>query len=67
MFTSYNDIVLEALERLREANRLLTVENVQLRGHLQRQTEWMDAANPTLAGLDTRLEAVERREPSPGS
>ena len=59
----YNDIVLEALERLREANRLLMVENVQLRGHVQRQTEWMDAANRVLAGLDTRLEAVERQGP----
>ncbi len=63
----YNDIVLEALERLREANRLLMVENVQLRGHVQRQTEWMDAANRVLAGLGTRLEALERREPSSGS
>ena len=59
----YNDIVLEALERLREANRLLMVENVQLRGHVQRQTEWMDAANRVLAGLDTRLETVERQGP----
>ena len=59
----YNDIVLEALERLREANRLLMVENLQLRGHVQRQTEWMDAANRVLAGLDTRLETVERQGP----
>ena len=63
----YNDIVLEALERLREANRLLMVENVQLRGHLQRQTEWMEAANRVLAGLDTRLEGAERREPGSGA
>ena len=59
----YNDIVLEALERLREANRLLMVENVQLRGHIQRQTEWMDAASRVITGLDTRLEAVERQGP----
>lgn len=59
----YNDIVLEALERLREANRLLMVENVQLRLHLQRQTEWMQAVERRFAHVEERFdEAVVQKE-----
>ncbi len=58
----YNDIVLEALERLREANRLLMSENVQLRLHVQRQTEWMQAVEHRFAGIDKRFEDRESRD-----
>lgn len=59
----YNDIVLEALERLREANGLLMAENSQLRGHIQRQTGWMEAADRVIAGLELRVDALERQTP----
>lgn len=61
----YNDIVLEALERLREANRLLMVENVQLRLHVQRQTEWMQAVERRFAHFEERFEEIHRKDEDP--
>ncbi len=61
----YNDIMLEALERLRKANGLLAAENIQLRGHVHRQTEWMEAAGRVIAGLESRIDALERQTPDP--
>ncbi len=55
----YNDIVLEALERLRESNRLLMHENAQLRLHVQRQTEWMQAVERQFARVERRFEEAE--------
>lgn len=52
----YNDIVLEALERLREANRLLQSENAHLRLHAQRQTEWMQAVERRFARIEKHLD-----------
>ncbi len=57
----YNDIVLEALQRLREANRLLTAENIQFRLHIQRQTEWMQAAERKFARLEKRFAAIREQ------
>ena len=57
----YNDIVLEALQRLREANRLLTAENIQFRLHIQRQTEWMQAAEHKFTRLEKRFDEFRAR------
>ena len=59
----YNDIVLESLERLREVSRSLAVENAQLRLHIQRQTEWMDAVVQRFAQVETRLDSVDGQSP----
>ena len=58
----YNDIVLEALERLRESNRLLMSENMQLRLHVQRQTEWMQAVERRFARIEKRFDDRESRD-----
>ena len=55
----YNDIVLEALTRLRETNRHLLAENIQLRLHVERQTEWMQAAERHFARADKHLRDLE--------
>ena len=58
----YNDIVLEALTRLRESNRQLMAENVQLRLHVERQTEWMQAAERRFARNEKRLADLEAKD-----
>lgn len=55
----YNDIVLEALTRLRETNRHLLAENIQLRLHVERQTEWMQAVERRLTRADKHLRDLE--------
>ena len=58
----YNDIVLEALTRLRESHRHLLAENVQLRLHVERQTEWMQAAERMFAKIEKRLAEQEAKD-----
>ncbi len=58
----YNDIVLEALVRLRETNRQLLAENVQLRLHVERQTEWMQAAERRFARTEKRVGKLEEED-----
>ncbi len=58
----YNDIVLEAMTRLREANRHLLTENIQLRLHVERQTEWMRAAERRFARTEKHVRELEEEK-----
>ncbi len=54
----YNEIVLAALDRLRELTRLLMAENAQLHLHIQRQTEWMQAVEKQFAKVEKRFDEI---------